>query len=531
MPPSPRSSPVVLDARLDDEKLAELLAHGTEYPELDFKRKIDPTTTEDSVELALDVGAMQVRGAYILVGFDNTGAPTGDLADVEPAAFDEARLAPQLRRYLPDPLELRTRVTEHGGHRVALIYIGRHPSGCAIFRADGQYEKDGALVVRFRAGEVFWRNGTRSERISQQGFEEIIARRIADEKAAWLDEQQEIRRRERAELEASVEAQRVARSSLGAVSLDLEAAALVSAALELVRDDDAIALRHLLNEALNRARSAIERDEVETELADVVDKLACLGAAFLEYELPEWFERVVDVLARIFSEGFRGEDPLRFGYATSIPPTEIGPRVWLLVIERVYALGALAVRLGNWPAVRSLALRRPAPVDEYYGNWLRWAITMASRAQHLSEQRGERTVEVNLLSRALGVIEQAECLRPDGVDDDTILTSLARFDVLSNLAAVGASGAEDDRVFYPNFAQFRQDRIQPVVDRLLDDNVMRQTLFQGSDEEFARALDVVGHVAHNVGIRYDGFGSWARTPVGDFIEQHVPHEERRYPGF
>ena len=52
------SSPIVLDASVSDEKLAELLAHQTEYPELDFKRRLDPTSTEGLVELALDLGAM-----------------------------------------------------------------------------------------------------------------------------------------------------------------------------------------------------------------------------------------------------------------------------------------------------------------------------------------------------------------------------------------------------------------------------------------------------------------------------------------
>jgi hypothetical protein len=311
---------------------------------------------------------MQVRGGYIVAGVDGNGKPTGDLDDVDPRAFDEATLAPRLLKYLPEPLELRTRLLEWKGHKVALIYVGRHRSGCAIFRADGQYEKGGQLVVRFRAGEVFWRDGTRSERLSQRGLEEIIERRVADEKASWLDEQQDIRRHDRAELEASVAARQAVGSSLGAVNLDLEPSALVASALELVRADDTIALRHLMNEALTRARAAIERGEIETELADVVDKLACLGAAFLQYELREWFERVVELLGRVFSEGFAGGDPRRFGHATSISPTETGPRVWLLVLERIYALGALAVRLRDWDAVRTLALKRPEGVDEYYGS-------------------------------------------------------------------------------------------------------------------------------------------------------------------
>lgn len=46
------SSPVVVDGRLSDEKLAELLALQTEYPELDYKATVDVTTTEGKVKLA-----------------------------------------------------------------------------------------------------------------------------------------------------------------------------------------------------------------------------------------------------------------------------------------------------------------------------------------------------------------------------------------------------------------------------------------------------------------------------------------------
>lgn len=97
-----------------------------------------------------------------------------------------------------------------------------------------------------------------------------------------------------------------------------------------------------------RARDAIGRDAIETDLADVVRRLACLGAAFVQYELRDWFERVVMVLGQIFTQGFGDHDPRDFGYATSISPTAMAPRVWLLVTERVYALGALAVRLRDW---------------------------------------------------------------------------------------------------------------------------------------------------------------------------------------
>lgn len=159
-------SPVVLDGRVSDEKLTELLSLQAEYPELDYKQKIDLGVTGDLVEFAKDVGAMQVRAAYVVVGVDNSGVPVADMNDIDTQAFDEASLVPKLLRYLPEPLELRARVAERDGNTIVLIFIGRHPSGCAIFRADGQYEKDGEIKTVFRAGDVFWRDGTRSVRIT-----------------------------------------------------------------------------------------------------------------------------------------------------------------------------------------------------------------------------------------------------------------------------------------------------------------------------------------------------------------------------
>jgi hypothetical protein len=47
---------VVVDGRVTDEKLAELLDLQTEQPERDCKRIISPGTTEGLVELTKDVG-------------------------------------------------------------------------------------------------------------------------------------------------------------------------------------------------------------------------------------------------------------------------------------------------------------------------------------------------------------------------------------------------------------------------------------------------------------------------------------------
>jgi hypothetical protein len=518
-------SPVVVDGIVSDEKLADLLARQAEYPELDYKTTIDLTTTEGKVELAKDVGAMQVGGGYIVGGVDCNGRPTGELDGADVRRFDEANLAPSLRRWLPEPLELRTRVAARHGHTVVLIYIGPHPSGCAFFHADGIYEKNGREVIAFRTGDVYWRDGTRSIRVTQQGLEEIVARRVGAARSTWLEEQQEVRRRERAEIEAAYEGRTLTEAPLGTVNLDLEAGPLSLAALELLRQGDAIALRHLLNDAVARTRVLIERDDIEDGLGDLLDKLICLATTFLEYEEHDWLGRVIGTLTKIYSMPLGEGDALRFGYASRIDPGEIAPRLWLEIIQRVFALGALAVRRGDWAAVRTLTLQRPDRLSEYDANWLRHALTMASRAQHLQERRADgQTVEISLLSLARKDVGRLECLRPDGLgpEADEIITSLAQFDVVASIVAIDGAGEADGRVFYTNFARFRQARIQPIVDRLLTDQEMRRTLFTRRDDDLAVALRTIGELAQSEAWRFDGFESWERTRVAEFIAQHLP---------
>lgn len=524
MADSPLGSPVVVDGILSDEKLGELLALQTEYPELDYKSTIDLGTKRDRVELAKDVAAMQVRGGYILLGVDNHGSPTGGLDGADTRAFDEASLTPILLKWLPDPLDLRARVAKREDHVVVLVYVGRHRRGCAVFRADGAYDSDRDEVVVFRQGDIYWRDGTRSVRITQAGLEEIVERRIADAKSDWLEEQQDIRRRERLDLEIAYEARRLAEGPLGTVSFDLAPDALAVAALELLREDDTIALLHLLKEAVIRARLLIDRDEIENELGQVVDKLSCIGATFLEYDRDDWLQRVIDSLCEIYSLPLRPGDAQRYGFSTAIDPTATAPRVWLVVIERVYALGALAVRRKRWTAVRELTVQRPDRLSAYDANWLRHAVTMTSRAEHLQAPGAKGgTIEISMLSLARNVIAGTPCLSPDGLssDDDAVLTSLAQFDVLSNLVAIDDAKSAGQKVFYTNFARFSEARVLPVVEQLLTDPPMRTVLFRGDDDALARALAEVGTRAATEGMRFAGFDGWEHSSIQEFISEHL----------
>lgn len=305
----------------------------------------------------------------------------------------------------------------------------------------------------------------------------------------------------------------------------MEAGELTAAALEFLRRDDSIGLTHLFNDAITRARGFIERADVETGLASLLDKLACLAATFLIYDVKEPFERVIQAFTQIYSMPLGEREEERFDFSTAIPGTTIAPRVWLEIMRRIYGIGALAVRRRDWSAVRILTLQHPERLTDYHPNWLRHTITMASRAGHFRQQQDDGpTTDISLLTLARNDVTRLDCLRADGIteNDEQITSSLAQFDILANLVAIADAGEAAARVYYPNFARFRQDRIQPLVDRLLTDQPMRRDLGLTDDATLATALSAVGNQARIEGARFDGFWEWDRTPVAGFIAEHLP---------
>ena len=45
--------------------------------------------------MAKDVGAMQVKGGYIVIGVDDDGQPTGNMDGTNTSPFDPAKLVPR----------------------------------------------------------------------------------------------------------------------------------------------------------------------------------------------------------------------------------------------------------------------------------------------------------------------------------------------------------------------------------------------------------------------------------------------------
>ena len=144
-------------------------------------------------------------------------------------------------------------------------------------------------------------------------------------------------------------------------------------------------LTHVFNDAITRARGFIERNDVESGLGSLLDKLSCLAATCLIYDEHEVLERVVQAFTQIYSMPLGERDDERFGFSTAIAGTAIAPRIWLEIMRRIYGIGALAVRRRDWPAVRTLTLQHPERLTDYHPNWLRHTVTMVSRAGHFQQ--------------------------------------------------------------------------------------------------------------------------------------------------
>jgi hypothetical protein len=517
------------DGIVTDERLAALLALGAEYDELDFKRKLDLSSTRDEVELAKDVGAMQVKGGHIVIGVDGAGVPRGDMDGADTSPFDPANLVPKMQRFLEGSLQIASSVLTKNGHTIVLISVAPNSRGCAFFQIDGRYpdpRPTGQTVTAFRAGDVFWRENTRSIRIRREGFEEIIERRFAARRDELLREWAAAQR-----ALATSEAASDSPPPPGAPtpprptpSFAIPSDQVSETGVALIRENDEVGLQQMLDDGRRRVRTYIEDAELgEDQLPTLLDSIICLAATFLSYGSEGWFESVIQLLVDAYAAAGDVTVVTSFGYTTQISPAARAPLVWLAIIQRVFALGGLAVRREKWEAVRTLTTQLPAPLQQggYERNWLRHALTMANRARHFAV-RTEGQHQIGLIDFARDDAMRLACLRSDGPSDDDVLTSIAQFDVLSNLAAIDAAQSLDQRVFYTNFARFRQDRIQPLVDRLLIDPVMRADIFKGGDEDLAAALEVVGQLASREGFPYDGFHDWRGTPVAEFIRMHLP---------
>ena len=351
----------VVEPVVNEEKLRQLLAEQTESETLDYKDVCDLGWKRDEVELAKDLGAMQRHGGFVVIGADSRGQLTGNVTPAHARNFDEARLRKKLAKYIPEPFTLLSACHTIEGKLVAVIYTGPNPDCFAVFRADGQYrDNSGVDVPVFRQGDVFVRHGSSSERWRQEDIDEI-RRCLADrEKEEWRREFAEDLQRMR----TGAVAQQLATGPAAGLTWRLDEVLFSSTVVELLRGRDRIPIQLMFQRAVDDAYGILSQADGRSELGTLLDRLSAVTAIGLALRV-RWVVQVgVEGLGRIYDLGFRPPETTR---VWAVQPAEL----WLLVLERVYGLGALAVRQMDWRTVRHLALRAPEPDGSrrYYRTW------------------------------------------------------------------------------------------------------------------------------------------------------------------
>ena len=488
------------------EKLGLLLEEGHESEQLDYKETCDLSETRDTVELAKDVGAMQVLGGYIVVGADDNGRPTGGLTEAEAQLFDESRLRAKMRRYLP---ELLSAVHTINGARLALVYVGASPKGMGVFSADGQH---GANQVVFRRGDIFVRHGTASDRCQQSDLDLIFEQAISTRKEQW---RRELTESLREAIEGGRRAQDLAGGPAEALDWRIDAETFVGIVTEQLRREDDIPLRLAIDRMVTDS-IAFHSVGAHDELATVLDRFACLAGLFVQLEREALLERILAAMVRI--------------YATAIEPSltvthDAGPGLWLEISQRLEAIGGFAVRREQWSAVRTIGLLKTPGRDPYYPYLLRHTVIAAGRGGLLEPQAGKA---IQLVSLGVAVARRLTCLRPDaGAEDERILDSICQFDALAALAAMRESDIRDPKVFFTNFAYYFAHRTEPALRRLLSDGPTRAAIFPGTDQELAVALSVLNQWARQAGFQYSGWFGFDDQTILNFLQAHLPEQPKQ----
>lgn len=523
--PAAHEPPFALDGTVTLDKLRELLAVQTELTWLDYKESCDLSRAEGQAELTKDVGAMMIDGGYLVIGVDDDGAPVG-IPEKQAADYDEAKLAGKISKYLPTGFEVRSAVHDLGSPgasvKVAIVWIAPHPDGWCVFTRNGDYEVNNKAKVAFRAGEVYARHGSRSEPWHQTDIARARARLVAREKDKWRAEvAEEVRR---ATVAAS--AQAAASSASASYSWQLDSEAFQAATVEMLRRADDIPVRLMLRATEAEAKAFRDAGN-EADFTTVLDRVTTLAALALDLERPQFFDQALGTFAVIFD----GVIADRYAPTSRSAPTPV-PAVTaaLRISERLYALGALAVRLRRWRAVRQIALLPiPSLQAETRGrSWHRHTLTEASRASLL--QHGENGQKVSLLLFAHAAAAEHPVLHPDLHGDpsggsDPLLTSLCQFDLLATVICgvdVRARTLQDLlRVSYPNFGQFDSRRSAGVVRPLLSGTPERAELLgDATDEDLALVL----HFAHQAALEASrAYFGWDAFPddVTQWIEDQV----------
>src|SRR6185312_11416106 len=105
-------------------------------------------------------------------------------------------------------------------------------------------------------------------------------------------------------------------------------------------------------------------------------------------------------------------------------------------------------------------------------------------------------------------------------DDDRLLSSLAQFDILANLAVISTASSVQSAGVYPHFRRFYGFRSDPAVVALLENADARREIYPKSDAELAQALRDLGQIGSGEFFYVNGWDEYEDERIRSFLAEH-----------
>lgn len=500
------------------QKLTSLLNQGMETDNLDYKRQCDINDAHEFVELVKDIAAMMVKGGFIIVGANDDGTPSEYIDESTFSDFDCEKLTSKVQRFIDGPFELESKVFSLEDHNYLVIHVRPHTHGFAIFKKDGQ-GKSGKQV--FRAGDIFIRHDTKSERCHQADIILIQKQIVRNLQEDWMTESTtHFNQILSTQLLTSA-----ANTGPQLLAWDVDSQTFESVFQQLLIQGNYASIRLVLIKARSMVAQSLTSQNPLVDHKLVLNRLVSMGALAAQLAETGVFQEVIETLHKIYELPIKS-DGISIKWST---PTTHG--LWEDLVVHLFGLGGLLVRLERWELLSSIFDKRVQGEDgQRYGNWLRHGITMAARSRpYIHNGNSPDKQEFNPISSALSLISRTEALHPESFDDEDLwLSSLCQFDFLNCIhrdlhdgKAVGAS-------YYPSFASFRSSRTEPVAVRLVTDPELRERITPVPSERLADALTSVNELAERMSSRINGWGGYYDPSIRTLISsKHFPEQRHR----
>lgn len=356
--------------------------------------------------MARDLAAMRSnpRGGYLVYGVDKNGHPARTQPPITPEHFDEAEIRQKVEKFLGKGFELAASVHVKDGWPIAVVYVHRAPYGLSPMEQNGDYQGQPNNSPRFKKGDIFVRHGTQVARLAHSDIPRLVRPELDAARRQAQTEYSEIV----TTLQHADAGSRIAQGTVGALTWKLPQEEFDAGVIQAIRSDDRVVLRAMLLPVVGAANALVSNRQNRSDLLTLLDRVASAAALAIAFEHDWLLEQSLATLKRIYALCDRRTGYPRGNVAISTPD------LLLAVASRIEASGALAIRLELWSAARSLTLH--PSWDGYYISWLRHAITEASRANLLTESRGDRTVPASFVSFAYDLVNNLPALRPDLAD-------------------------------------------------------------------------------------------------------------------